>query len=254
MTISLYGCGKTALEKGPVVVSDTSEDSIDISDQEKDHDNQADQEQQEQQEHQEQQDQQNHQSETEVNIEDTSEDTSSVDKNQDSSKNESNETFKGIIMLEGTEEEVNYRTYHSQFGYTMDYDVDRFTVTSENGIDTYIAENANPDLYPYVFIRITKSEYTEGKIEISGNIYVDDEKLNETLSTNVPNDNVKIGDYDAIHFKFIDGNEWNSLVKHIYIIILEKNYYVIETNYFLEASEGYGVRIKAMLDTLVIEE
>jgi hypothetical protein len=166
-------------------------------------------------------------------------------------------TFKGTVTLEGMEEEVNYSTYQSDYGYQMDYDVDRFTVTSENGMDTFMAENLDPELYPYVFINVKKSEYKGEKADLSigdHNLSVFDEYSKQTLFTNAPKDNVKLGDYDAIHFEVIDGDQWNSLVRHIYLIRFDKIYYVIETNYFLEASEGYGVRIKAMLDTIVFEK
>lgn len=245
LTFNLTGCGTTALEQGPTVIQDSLEDNIDIS------------EPQEEQEGQKDDDNQDPNTSTEPDSQEDSEDSPVTDSDESDSKDKDNtETFKGIIMLEGMEEEVNYRTYHSDYGYQMNYDVDRFTVTSDNGIDTFMAENINPEIYPYIFISITRSEYLDGeKVDShAGQLHVYDEETDKILQTNYPKDNVKIGDYDAIHFEVIDGSQWNSLVKHIYIIDFEENYYVIETNYFLEASEGYGVRIKAMLDTIVIED
>jgi hypothetical protein len=245
VVLSISGCSKPPLEKEPVEIEDSSGADINISEPGVEQDDLSNQENQDEN------------AENDYKLQENSSDIPSNDMdNKDSGANEALDNYKGIIMLEGMEEEVNYRVYKSEYGYLMSYDVDRFTVTSENGTDTYMAENMNPDLYTYVFINITRSEYVDGKkTELPiGNLYVDDSELNKTLSTNYPNDNVKINDYDAIHFKSIEGDDWNSLVKHVYIIPLEKNYYTITTHYFLEASEGYGVRIKAMLDTLVFEE
>ncbi|NLO09005.1 MAG: hypothetical protein GX129_03945 [Clostridiales bacterium] len=243
LIFSLYGCSKAALEKEPVVIEDSLEDNIPLSEPEHEQDTQANDEEP------------GHKADAEVNPEDTSSDIPSNDRDQ--SDNESQETpepFKGIVMLEGMEEEVNYLTYQSEYGYQMAYDIDRFTVTSENGIDTYMAENINPELYPYVFVNIYKSKFDDGNRDFSGDLKLFDKASNETVTFSSPMENVKLGNYDAIHYEYIHGNQWNSLVRHIYVISLENDYYVIHTNYFLEASEGYGVRIEAMLDTIVIEE
>ncbi len=243
ITFNLFGCSRAALEKNPIVIEDSSEANIDVSEPPLEPDNQTNVEKQEEY------------TGTASNLPETFGDLSSNDTDKTNSGSQgTNEAFKDTVMIEGMEEDVNYSTYQSEYGYQMNYDAARFTVTSENGIDTFMAENPNPDIYPYVFINITKSEYTKEKRDLRGIIYVYDEATNQTLFTDSPKDNVKIGAYDAVHFEVIDGNEWNSLVKHIYLITFEKNYYVIETNYFLEASEGYGTRIEAMLDTLIIDE
>lgn len=231
ITFNLFGCSSANLEKEPIVIEDSNTANIEEADELQESDNPSDLSNPD------------GKTATPSNSPEPSEDVST--------------TFKGTVTLEGMEEEVNYSTYQSDYGYQMDYDVDRFTVTSENGMDTFMAENLDPELYPYVFINITRSEYKGEKTDLSigdNNLSVYDEYSKQTLSTNAPKDNVKLGDYDAIHFEVIDGDQWNSLVRHIYLIRFDKIYYVIETNYFLEASEGYGARIKAMLDTIVFEK
>lgn len=243
ITLNLLGCSKVALEKEPIIIEDSSEAGIGESEPGVEQANPMNQENQDKE------------TETESNSQETYGDAPSNDTvTSDTETEESKETFKGIIMLEGMEEEVNYRTYYSESGYQINYDVDRFPVTSENGVDTFMAENINPEIYPYVFFNIYKAEYTDDKREFTGNLQVLDKTTNKVLSNNAPKENVKIGDYDAIHYKYIDGNQWNSLVRHIYVISLEKDDYVIHSNYFLEAAEGYGARILAMLDTLIIDE
>ncbi|MDF2842796.1 MAG: hypothetical protein K0R00_1222 [Herbinix sp.] len=257
ITFNLFGCSSVNLEKEPIIIEDSDAANIKESEELQESDNPSDLSNQE------------GKAETPSTSPETSEDVSTNDtvnsntdvqgENVDSTTTKTDDltTFKGTVTLEGMEEEVNYSTYQSDYGYQMDYDVDRFTVTSENGMDTFMAENLDPELYPYVFINVKKSEYKGEKADLSigdHNLSVFDEYSKQTLFTNAPKDNVKLGDYDAIHFEVIDGDQWNSLVRHIYLIRFDKIYYVIETNYFLEASEGYGVRIKAMLDTIVFEK
>ncbi|MFT4143485.1 MAG: hypothetical protein QM644_03435 [Mobilitalea sp.] len=262
ITFNLLGCSSATVEKEPIVIEENDTANIEETEALQESDNLSDSANQE------------GKTGTASNSPENSEDVSTSDTdnsdteihgvntgefNNDAltTKTDKLITFKGTITIEGMEEEVNYSTYQSDYGYQMDYDVDRFTITSENGIDTFMAENPDPELYPYVFINVTRSEYKGEKTDLStgdNNLAVFDEYSKQTLSTNAPKDNVKLGDYDAIHFQVIDGDQWNSLVRHIYLIRFDKTYYVIETNYFLEASEGYGARIKAMLDTIVFEE
>lgn len=166
----------------------------------------------------------------------------------------SEDTYKGTVLLEGMEEEVTYKTFKSDLGYQIAYDIDRFTVSSENGKDTFMVENPNPELYPYVYITIGRTEYTGEEVDFyDSDLHLRDEETGKDLVANSEKDTVKIGEYDAIHWQLIDGNEWNSLVKHYYFIPGENYYYWIQTNYFLEASEGFGARISAMLDTFILE-
>lgn len=262
ITFNLLGCSSATVEKEPIVIQDTDTANLKDAEASQETDNPSDPATQE------------GKTGTTQNSPDNSVDESTIDTdssgtiihgvnvgefNNDALNNKTDKlnTFKGTITIEGMEEVVNYSTYQSDYGYQMNFDVDRFTVTSKNGIDTFMAENLDPELYPYIFINITKSKYKGEKADLSigdHNLYVYDEYSKQTLSTSTPKDNVKLGDYDAIHFEVIDGDEWNSLVRHIYLIRFDKTYYVIETNYFLEASEGYGARIKAMLDTIAFDK
>lgn len=255
VTINLMGCTSTKIEKEPVVIGELEDPLSEITDQK------------------------NVTDETMTNIELSATDESEQELTDDTSgtildtkegqvsdltesDNDAKltdttssilEPSKGIVMLEGMEEEVRYKTYQSELGYQMAYDIDRFTVTNDKGIDTFMTENSNPELYPYVFINIECKEYSADQQDIRGvDLSFYDTETGKYLNANSTKDTVKIGTYDAIDFKLIDGSEWNSLVKHYYLITTEQNYYVIQTNYYLEAAEGYGARILAMLDTFEI--
>lgn len=166
--------------------------------------------------------------------------------NADSNMGTSSEAFPMKIGLEGMEETINAKTYFSSLGYEMAYDSDRFTISSENETDSYIAANPDPELYPYVYVTISKVTDTKDNIPSlsNGNLVGISAitRLNDTI----------IGEYDAQHYKAITGSDWNSIIRNYYIITTDIDSYVIETQYFLEAEEGFGARISAMLHTFKI--
>lgn len=180
--------------------------------------------------------------------------------------------FTGTIKLEGMEETVNYKYYESSLGYRMAYDKDRFTVSSKDGVDSFIAENPDPEVYPYVYVNISKLPIdTSFQISIvSGDFSTEKpkdsdwtkvyDKNNNVIGYASPKkyekaqqDTVKLGDYVAEHYLIPEGTDWNSAIRNYYYIKTDYNIYQIETQYFLEAEEGYGARISAMLDTFTLE-
>jgi len=153
----------------------------------------------------------------------------------------------------------------------------RFTVTEEDTFVSFMAENADPELYPYVYLNIYKTKLQEksaddwNAIEIpEANIVgsVKDSEVKIDLNKDSPeadlkssvnlnyelSEPVKLGEYEAIHYKAVEGSEWNSIVSNYYFIVKGQNVYVLATQYFLEAEEGYGARFQAMMDTLNIVE
>ena len=259
MMLQLSGCSVDPVEKEPVIISDTTETNLvtpDLDQQETDVIKNGAGPEEDGTSKEPITDQSDGLAEdlTEDNKENPSATTDPTTVGSDQEKAKDQNTYQGIILLEGMEEEVTYQMYKSDLGYQIAYDIDRFTVTKEKDNDTFMAENPNPELYPYVYFSIGRNEYTGKEINLNdSDLHLQDDETGKDLVANAKEDTVKIGDYDAIHWKLIDGNEWNSLVKHYYYIKGDKYYYWIKTNYFLEASEGYGSRISAMLDTFVIE-
>lgn len=179
----------------------------------------------------------------------------------------SEEAVKLAFELEGMKEEIDGSLYISSLGYQMVFDPERFTVTSySSGIDSYEADNPNPDLYPYVFLTISQydapPEEKDALSEVENDAPIDKDKLvwdsikvdslDGYMNAEYMGD-VKIGDYTAKHYKTLNGSEWNSVVKNYYQITYGKYIYLIDIQYFLEAAEGYGARIMAMLNTIEFE-
>lgn len=265
----LNGCSTARVEKEPVVVEDTKEDTLeDIA-----ADDTANSKTSESADN------------AELQIAEEKEANSAEDNTlSDTIENTavSEEPFEYTIELEGMEETINCKTFQSALGYQIFYDIDRFKVTSEDGVDSFMAENPDPELYPYVYLNISRTEYPsavetidssdsqwEKVVDKSGKmvgyvsksftkVVMDDKNnivgyLNGDNSDPVDLENVKIGDYDAYHYSVKEGNEWNSAVRNYYFIKTDHYVYSFETQYFLEAAEGFGARILAMMDTFQLQ-
>lgn len=154
------------------------------------------------------------------------------------------------IEIEGTTEEITASLYHSPLGYKMVYDNELFSLSNKEGsLDSYVAENLEPDKYPDISIRISTLNSSNPIIE-----FEESQDSITTASGDKANfvEEVKIGAYTAKHYKLKTGDEWDSIIKNFYIIETEGIDFIIETQYFLEAAEGYGARIWAMLNTFEI--
>jgi hypothetical protein len=154
------------------------------------------------------------------------------------------------IEIEGNKEVVPVRKYNSSLGYQIQMDDERFTYEAQEGADIYTAVNPDASVYPDVYIKITKTNKID-QIDYLRNLK--DLLLKENSQTKEISDQ-KIGTYDVEGFHLSFGNEYNSAIKIISVIETIASYYTIETHYFLEAAEGYGARIKALLDTFTLDD
>jgi hypothetical protein len=148
------------------------------------------------------------------------------------------------IKIEGMEEKIN-GLWHTGDGYEIVYDADRFEYSDKDGVDNFIADNSDPAIYPYVYLCINHLK------DKSATDYV--KKLSDTLSANGFKSEITtdatIGNYKGTILTAQAGSEWNSIIRNYYIIENGTSIYVIEAQYFVEASEGYGARFEAMLNT-----
>jgi len=275
-TFSLIGCSKSFVEKKPVVVNDTQKGITSIitgtptasaSDQRSDQSKNSTEDTT---------DNMDYQSSEAV-------DTTEGSATKNNSSTSSDETFPYTIELEGTKETINGKKYQSKLGYQMLYDADRYTITSEDGIDSYMAPNSDPILYPYLYLNVSRSELpTELKTEKSDSEHPDFIKVTDSIgnfsgyiaydytklvpeykdsiivndgssSSKYPVDTVKVGDYNAVHYTTTSGSEWNSSITEFFFITTDKYIYTLTSNYYTEATEGCAGRFRAMIDTFKIQ-
>lgn len=169
----------------------------------------------------------------------------------DSITTNSEEPAKLSVEIEATTEEITASLYHSPLGYKMIYDNERFTLYhDENNLDSYIAENPDPETYPDVHIRISTWPSPNSIIKE----YDEEGNSITTITGDIADfiEDVEIGAYTARHYKITTGDDWDSIIQNFYFIQADDIHYLIETQYFLEAAEGYGARILAMLKTFEI--
>lgn len=152
------------------------------------------------------------------------------------------------IEIEGMKE-VIYALLYAGDGYEIMYDADRFEYSDKDGSDTFVAENPDPAIYPYVYLSIN---HIENKSASDYAKELSDMLSKSSLKSEITED-ASIGNYTGTIITARAGSEWNSVIRNYYIIENGTSIYTLESQYFLEAAEGYGARIHAMLDTFKIK-
>lgn len=280
VALSMYGCSTSKAEKEPVVIKDNTDTSMeDITTEpitELPNSNPS----------------QNQAIKANSNVSTATEQKNSEDQfneNTITPTKEPNvtpeEPFKYAIDLEGMKETINCKIFHSTQGYDIFYDIDRFTITNEDGIDSFMVENLDPELYPYIYFNINRYDIpTEADLlksssipwsiilhdssgngagyllkssgqlvmDIKGNIlgYV---VTKDSAMILTPVKSKILNNYNSYHYIISDGNEWNSPVREYYYLIKDNYLYEIEVQYYAEAAEGYGARIDALLNTFTFQ-
>ncbi len=138
------------------------------------------------------------------------------------------------IYMEGVSVDVNYTAVKSALGYTLQYDADSYGISRDGNTDYYRFLEDMDRIYFSIELLSTDFE------EISG----------EVLENN-PNG------YEVKYVGLIDGKEatadspfsWDSEVVDTDYIKAEGRVYKIERHYYMEATEGAGVRIAHMVGT-----
>ncbi|MCF6408999.1 hypothetical protein [Pseudalkalibacillus salsuginis] len=150
------------------------------------------------------------------------------------------------IPIEGTEEEgTSYLNDQTEHGYVIYVDEERYKLEEHEGYDIITTIEPLPVQYPEVFMKIIRKK---------------DQSVDETVSqleaehgftfeqTNYP--------INAKTARTLDGNNWDSLINRYYVIPDEDGgSYIFHQRFFLEAEEGHGVRLDAMMkDFEIVEE
>jgi len=185
------------------------------------------------------------QAEAEVIVREIEKERQSQDKPKESSEAET----PLLVEVEGIKETVPGKIYKSIDGFEITYDAERFKHTTEGDVDSFAADNTDPAIYPYIYVNISKVKDITAR-EYSDKIITESETAKYQ---NIETTTSTIGkNYDCTQITLQAGREWNSVIRNYYIIETDNTLYLIETQSFLEAEEGYGARIQAMLNTFYI--
>lgn len=148
---------------------------------------------------------------------------------------ESDTTFKYVI--EGTEMTTAARMHDSLMGYSMVYDHNMLTFEKHEDYDLY-TETAETNL-PTLQIKISKESRTVTDVA-------------SALKKSGAEDGgyQRIGGCEARVLYYVAGNNYDDEVKTYYAVQAGKAVYLIEIDYFFEASEGAGSRMVQMVNTI----
>lgn len=152
---------------------------------------------------------------------------------------ESDTTFKYVI--EGMEMTVPARRHDSLLGYSMVYDHNMLTFEKYEDYDLYM-ETAETNL-PALQIKISKEKST-----------VSDVVSNLQKSGAEDGGYMRIDGCEARVLYYIEGNQYDDLVKTFYVVQAGKAVYLIEIDYFFEATEGAGSRLEQMVATMTFDD
>lgn len=155
------------------------------------------------------------------------------------------------VSIEGTEERVQGKRYKSKQGYEIVYDSERFKRESQENTDSFLADNPDPTIYPYIYVNISRLEDTTVE-EYSKELY---KRLSKEghRSVTISNDTEKGQDSSKdVQVTVQTGYNWDSVIRKYRVIGEAGKVFLIETQYYLEAEEGYGARIEAMIDTFYV--
>ena len=152
------------------------------------------------------------------------------------------------IIVEGMQEEVNYEGTKSSLGYTIQYDEETLNLTRENEKDIYRANNDDIKDKVYFAVEYLNKSYEDLK--------------NENKDSNI--EEIEVNGQKAFIVTYIDNVlfdennnftwKWDSDVKTLWYIDANDGTYFIEEHYFYEATEGWGIRLNQMINTLKIDK
>lgn len=146
------------------------------------------------------------------------------------------------VIVEGEVEQVDYSGVESSLGYVIQYDEEAFRLERIGDKDFYRVKI--PEISETVYFVIYHIDTAFADLKEEG--------IEETT----------IGNRQAYMTELIDGNEynentdysWNSNVIDTWYIDGDKGTFVVEIHYFMEAAEGWGVRIREMLNSFRMVE
>ncbi len=146
------------------------------------------------------------------------------------------------VIVEGEKEEVDYLGVESSLGYTIQYDEKSFTLERIGDKDYYSVNIPEVSKMVYFVVYHLDTAYADLK----------DNNIEETT----------IGDRNAFVVKLIDGKEydvnapysWDSDVVDTWYIDAGEGTYIVEIHCFMEAVEGWGTRMRQMLNSFKVVE
>lgn len=152
-----------------------------------------------------------------------------------------------IQEMEGNEEEVNL-ILHEGTDYVIYVDEDFYRYEKGNVSDVIVPKEPLGEIYPEVSMEIIELPYQTPEAAIKEW----EEQINETYEVIMPPEKV-MEPKEGWRLHAIAGTEWDSPVINIHVVSNEREgSFLFIQKYFLEASEGHGVRFNEMIKEFYI--
>ena len=155
--------------------------------------------------------------------------------------------------LEGMEEESNVSLQEGRAGYVIYFDKEKYSMVEVDGKDRIIFNEELSDIYPEVYMEIEQVEHihpTENAEETLKQVSEVYESINEIIEVAQPK--------ESLMFYAIGGTgglQWDDPVVRYYFFSNEKGgSFIVKQQFFLEATEGHGVRFDNMLKEFYLIE
>ena len=159
------------------------------------------------------------------------------------------ERYEGTVSIEGMEETVQYEHLrNADAGFEMAYDYERFERTSAGNIERFVSvydDAANPENYLEVTYNVNDAETVAAAV--SEVLSKDYEIIREPFTLDGAGECIRI-DASAN----VGGKTMPDYLQMVYIIPAADGCRVATEHYYAVGSEGFGVRFRAMMNTLSV--
>ena len=131
------------------------------------------------------------------------------------------EVFQKQILREGDTYVVNMTRHPTEYGYTITYETDRFTLEKGNNYERLVGEGKDTYLSIDVLPGRSKKEITD----------IIEQQYSVISGGSVLIDNIEATAYEMLN---------DDITKKIYVLERNNTVYVITSSYLSEGEEGYG--------------
>lgn len=157
--------------------------------------------------------------------------------------------FDAVIMIEGMEETVQYEhAVNEELGIAINYEYKLFERFSEEDRETFISVYDDPENPSEYFDISYRAEAADAVLAQESAALK--EKYEISVSELTLNGAGKCTYIDASADK--GGKTMPEVLRSVYIIPAQDGCYVVSTRCYIESAEGFGVRVRNMINTITL--
>lgn len=151
------------------------------------------------------------------------------------------------VEIEGQTQTIPGVRHNSVLGYAVTYDPERFALNLvDEYSESYMAERTEGTPNVYLAVSVMENELDE----LTFDQVVEGMRLQQNIESEGETVSVGAHSYAATYLRYAAGTEDGDEIVEYYITEQNGTIFVVALGYFVEAEEGYGSRLHAMLDTM----